>query len=262
MSYASIQEAHGIDFARQINSIDSPALSSLNPSRPNDFSPGYFAKNKNTKRRANNMADYDRQAHKNSFQIADNQNNRLLENEYRAWGDIENQQTKKDLISPDEYLKNSLENYDDFEPNGQAVEFGSVSSSPCQSYFYHLDTCRKCQNKLKKRVLRYFKALQRQNSAPSLPGVQGSVVSMDRELFSDYDDLDEILNLRPKEVENKVEKKEEQKVKEDFSVQEIKDNLGKDFTPAIFLILFGLFIIYAMDSSKNIFKKSFKIIKN
>ena len=94
---------------------------------------------------------------------------------YKGSGDY----SQIDELSPKEYLKKSLLkdrpitnsnnniNYYEAdisnEPQGFSsgiIEYKSLNKSYCKDYFYHLDNCKKCQNKLKKRVIRYFKVLQ------------------------------------------------------------------------------------------------------
>jgi len=163
---------------------------------------------------------------------------------------------------------------------GPVMTYGDVSrneQSPCQDYFYHLDTCRRCQKKLKKRVVRYLRALQRHDRNPMLPGTQGMTPSMDRELFSDYDDTDEMMIIQERkarsaprggEIQNKRGElclappskpipdrdPSNEDVQAMEEVQEGFANLGHDFTPGMFLILFGLFVIYSLDTSRKVIK--------
>lgn len=157
---------------------------------------------------------------------------------------------------------------------GQVMTYGDLQGNmeepQCNDYFFHLDTCRRCQKKLKKRVARYFKALQQHKLNPLLPGAQGvGSASADRELFSDYDDIDEMMNLarKPdiyqdkrgslcldppsKEIKGDTDQDVEanQKIQEGFRGNDID---LPDYTPSIFLLLFGLLVIYLMDRSGNL----------
>ena len=127
-----------------------------------------------------------------------------------------------------------------------------MNKSYCKDYFYHLDNCKKCQNKLKKRVIRYFKVLQNNNKTPLLPGTRDMKTDklIENELFSD--EKEDIYNYEPDNkiignVENsRSEKKQE--VIENFNVESSVN------TQVIFLIFFGLFIIYMLDNSNKILK--------
>jgi hypothetical protein len=151
---------------------------------------------------------------------------------------------------------------------GPMMTYGDMEKSPCQDYFYHLDTCRRCQRKLKKRVARYFRALQRNHLNPLLPGAQGlGAASLDKELFTDYDDMDEMMNLarKPGVLQNKrgelcldppskpIKGDTNEDVETNQMIQENFGNIptGYDFTPAMYLLLFGLFVIYALDNSRK-----------
>lgn len=138
------------------------------------------------------------------------------------------------------------------EPVGYAgprIAYGNYDNSPCQSYFFHLDTCRRCQRKLKRRVLRYLRALQKSKQNPLLPGARGmDVSSADKELFRDsLADNEEPDPDTDEETEEKKESKE--KTTEGFT-----DGTRHNLFPAVFLMLFGLFVIFALDSSKKVFK--------
>ena len=194
---------------------------------------------------------------------------------YKGGGDY----SQIDELSPKEYLKKSLlkdrpitnsnNNIDYYEPNQNnssllqtsepqgfssgIKEYKSLNKSPCQDYFYHLDNCKKCQNKLKKRVIRYFKVLQDNNKTPLLPGTRDMKTNqlLERELFSD--EKEDIYNNEPNskynsKLDNKLDNKlinnidnfknEQQEVVENFNVGSHPN------TQAIFLMFFGLFIIY------------------
>jgi len=189
----------------------------------------------------------------------------------KAWGEIEpmsinydKSYPSPDKISPREHLKKSLlsdrgyrgesssdESKDVFEPRGylrSAKNYRTIKHDACQDYFYHLDTCRKCQAKLKKRVIRYFRALEKQRQNKSLlPGTHDMALNVDRELFTDeeFDVGEPEKKDFPKEI---FKEKPVKQTIENFSLE----NQG-NFQP-LFLIFFGLFIIYMLDNSRRILR--------
>lgn len=338
MSYASLSEVWGADFAHRMNPVSTQNPSqnqyvenSMNPTRNNNTLPG--DRSKTARYRAERRSLKDRKAHKESFTDVSGVRNKMAQSEFRPWGDEEDIYDQENSISPREYLERSLAGngnirrsrsgyppdsvgearvnqksinptdylvskrsgdvvYAPFNASGsQSLEpvgyggpittYGGTDRSPCKDYFYHLDTCRKCQRKLKRRVARYFRSLQRNKRNPLLPGVQGMTPSLDRELFSDYDDLDEMMMIEEKKArsdqvqnnrgelclsppsENIPSKNpDNEDVQAAEKVQEGFVDLGHDYTPGIFLILFGLFVIYSLDTSRKIFSGGgIKIIK-
>jgi hypothetical protein len=279
MSYCSLKEAYGEDFYNQVNNnhyLDpSPYTSSpMNPSRNNMYIPGSrdgseLSRVKNaqhTKMIAQKQSSNDLATHWNSFNSVSGRryekppkirNDSII----RAWGEVESEKySPVDELSPKEYLKKSLlhdrpirsphQDVSSYEPEGYSrtlTTYKNLNKSPCQDYFYHLDTCKKCQHKLKKRVVRYFKALQRHNRSPNtilLPGSKDMKTNqlLESELFRDDDELDEP-SVKIEEEKPKPKEKEKEIVSEGF--QNPVNNR------AMYLMLFGLFIIYALDQSKR-----------
>ena len=276
MSYCSLEEAYGTEFCQQVNnnymlgSSTPYNVSKMNPTRNDMYLPGSrhgteisrvkYAQD--SKQNALIQASQDTQIHRQSFDsisgvIPRSQNTKNI----TPWGDEidydENQSV--DETSPREHLKKSLlkdrtvtssngsENNDMYEPHGftSSNNYKTVENSKCQDYFFHLDTCKKCQNKLKKRVIRYFKVLQKYNKTPEdslLPGTRGMNTDylIDNELFSDNSDI----KINDKVIKNQTNSPE---VIENFS----NFNKCEPNTKAILLMLFGLFIIYTLDSLKK-----------
>lgn len=262
----------------------------MNPSRNNTYLPGSrngteLSRIKNvedSKQNALVQSSQDVLEHQRSFNSVstDSPNRRFEEappnpnniiNQERSWeqpngihyqggGDY----SQIDELSPKEFLKKSLlkdrpitnsnyntDNIDYYEPHGFTTgltEYKSLNKSPCNDYFYHLDTCKKCQNKLKKRVIRYFKALKDNDKTPMLPGTRDMRTNhlLERELFTDK--KEDIYNYEPdiKSIDNKYNDKSKQK--------EIVENFNEGSpsnTKAVFLMFFGLFIIYTLDNSSK-----------
>lgn len=294
MSYCSLEEAYGTDFYRQVNNdhhLDVSYQKQMNPSRNhNTYLPGErhgtelsrVKQARDSRKDAMRQSRNDVTSHRESFSsVSGNRRfeappNSRMEKTMRAWGEIEplsinydQNYPPPDEISPREHLKKSLLSdrgfsYHDegsvsnYEPQGyhkQMTNYKTIKHTPCQDYFYHLDTCKKCQAKLKKRVIRYFKALERQKRKTlSLPGTRDIGINADRELFTDEDyDIEypeiESGNQKNKDNEKDSEKKsDKKKIIENFS-------LDTSFnTQPLFLIFFGLFIIYMLDISKKIVK--------
>lgn len=339
MSYASIAEAHGVDFASQVNAKDSFKLltqqSSLNPSRSDNTLPGSRYGDQLSRsygiqdahRRAASQSKRDRRTQHESFASIspEFQQNHMKKSEFRPWGDQEEIEESWDrpstslTLSPQQYLQQSLvgngnldRSISGFPPGSieeervrssgrrkqkanigsriytpfNAIDDGSedgrylepvgyggptimyesdeLIKTPCQDYFYHLDTCRRCQKKLKKRVIRYFKVLQRNQLNPLLPGTQGlGAVSLDKELFTDYDEMDEMMAiarqppgtvLQNKRGELCLDPKPQQIEKDDLKEDFANIPVGYDYTPAMFLLIFGLLVIYALDHTGDILK--------
>jgi len=281
MSYCSLKEAYGEEFYNQVNNnyhmgtslYPNGNSSQRNPTRNTSYLPGARhgtnisrVKNaQNARYTAETQSAQDILTHRRSFNSVSGRRyeaeppNVSNDTTIRAWGEVEsNNYPSVDEMSPKEHLKKSLlrerpiqnPNYDDtvsaYEPEGYSrslTSYKKFDKSPCQDYFYHLDTCKKCQHKLKKRVIRYFKALQKHNKTPNLlPGTKDMKTNqmIDNELFRDEDEYD-----IPYEPEHKVETK-----------RNVKENVVENFqnptnTRAIFLMVFGLFIIYTLDNSKK-----------
>jgi hypothetical protein len=267
MSYASIEEAYGIDFANQINIHDS------------------FNK------LMNNMNPYT-----NSPQTNPETLNMQMQTNTKTYGN-KNKYTKKEKSKRDRMIhqKFSEEITEPFGFNHSVVNYKKIENSPCQNFFYHLDTCPHCQKKLKQRVLKYFASLQKNNLL--LPGASGlKISSIDKELFNNAGDSEEqqLLDLYPTrklydkgthELEYTVpdpEQKKSTKIEESEGFTEESEgfteesegfteesegfvDLGNDYTPAFFLLFFGLFVIFSLDKSRSFFKRgglgNFKIIR-
>lgn len=285
MSYCSLKEAYGEDFYNQVNNNyhlgSSPYTSTpMNPSRNNMYLPGSrdgseLSRVKNTqhtKLMAHKQSSEDTDTHWDSF---DSVSGRRYEkpptirndSTIRAWGEVESSEYPSvDEMSPKEYLKKSLlrdrpirsphQGVSSYEPEGYSrtlPTYKNLNKSPCQDYFYHLDTCKKCQHKLKKRVVRYFKALQQHNKTPTtllLPGTKDMKTNqlLESELFRDDDEFDE--------PDSKLEDVEKQKEKPNEKPNEIvmEGFQNPVNNRAMYLLLFGLFIIYTLDQSKTLTK--------
>lgn len=134
---------------------------------------------------------------------------------------------------------------------------GLPLAEPCQNYFFHLDTCVRCQQKLKKRVARYVHALRDRTDpkAQILPGAMGlGMASAERELFTDHDD--ETYRLRPR-IQDRVQQEgyarpEQKQPPTTMERNEVKEDFVGSTLPSSFLVLaFGLMVIWAMDGSKK-----------
>ena len=284
MSYCSLEEAYGKEFCQQVNNnymLGNSApytVSKMNPTRNDMYLPGArhdteisrVKYSQNAKQNALVQASQDIQTHRQSFDsisgvIPRSQSTKTI----TPWGDELNydEHQSVDELSPREHLKKSLlkdriitdsnygsENNDTmYEPQGflSSNHYKTLENSKCQDYFFHLDTCKKCQDKLKKRVIRYFKILQKYNKTPQdslLPGTRDRRTDylLDKELFSD--NADTPINDQYEVKKNKTNfNSNSPEVIENFS----NFNKCEPNTKAILLMLFGLFIIYALDSSKK-----------
>jgi len=282
MSYCSLKEAYGEDFYNQVNNnyhlgpsySDSSAM---NPTRNNMYHPGArhgteisrVENVKNARRIAEEQSSADILTHKRSFSSVSGR--RYEEPPHigndttiRAWGEAEsNNYPSVNEMSPKEHLKKSLlrdrpyqnANQDEsrvYEPSGYSgflTTYKNLNKSPCQDYFYHLDTCKKCQHKLKKRVVRYFKALQKHNRTSNtvlLPGIKDMKTNqlLESELFRDDDETDPY----EREIKEETNKEEKPKEKTEKVVEGFQNPVNNK---AIYLLLFGLFIIYTLDNSKK-----------
>jgi hypothetical protein len=155
---------------------------------------------------------------------------------------------------------------------GTEMTFGPVDRGTCKDYFGHLDRCRKCQRRLKKRVVRYFRAMQRAQNTRMLPGARGmenfSPETIERELFTDRPEDDEP-PVAPKllphsKMEPTYHKKQTEEKEDDKKDPGIVENFSNasNMMPSAFLLIFGLLIIFVMDSSRNSLAKGLsKIIK-
>jgi len=278
MSYCSLKEAYGEDFYNQVNNnyhlsqsyFDS---SPMNPTRNKTYHPGVrngseisrIENVQNAKELAKQQSSSDILTHKRSFSSVSGRRyeeppNISNDTTIRAWGEIEsNDYPSVDEMSPKEHLKKSLlrdrqyqnSNHNEetiYEPSGYSgflTTYKNLNKSPCQDYFYHLDTCKKCQNKLKKRVIRYFKALQKHNKTSNtilLSGTKDMKTNqlLESELFRDEDEND---IYEPEVKQEPVQEKTNEIVTEGF--QNPVNN------KAVYLLLFGLFIIYTLDNSKK-----------
>jgi hypothetical protein len=259
MSYCSLEEAYGTDFCKQVNNnyMLNPTpytISNMNPNR-NTFLPGErynLDRTKNyqdSKKNAHIQSNQDVQLHRQSF-------NSIEENKIKKtimpWGDEinENELINESIneLSPRENLKKSLLNdrpindqilsQGTYEPKGYSNinSYKTLESSQCKDFFFHLDSCKKCQDKMKKRVNRYIKSLQ--DKPDNLPGTFGmSYDLIDKQLFSDGINYESKPNIK---LDTKLNI-------EHFSNY---DNNSK----AIILLFFGLFIIYILDTSKKLIK--------
>ena len=190
MSYCSLEEAYGKDFCNQVNNDNmlgystSSSVSKMNPNR-NTFLPGVRHDLKTNSQSVMKQATQDIREHRKSFDSIKT---------IMPWGEEE------DELSPREYLKQSLlkdrvikSSGETNEPSGfsNSSNYKALENSKCQDFFFHLDTCKKCQHKMKRRVVRYLKALQKYKSSDySLPGLSNvnSEELLDKELFSDGTD--------------------------------------------------------------------------
>jgi hypothetical protein len=141
MAYCSLEEAYGSDFAKQVNNQYAP--SKMNPTRNR----ADLIKHK--KQEAVKQSEEDTDIHYGSFK------------DVSKWNDE---------LSPKEFLKQSLlrdrkikkVKTDNYEPSGysEVIKYSSLETDPCNDYFYHLDTCRRCQARLKKRISNYMKTIK------------------------------------------------------------------------------------------------------
>lgn len=287
MSYCSLKEAYGEEFYNQVNNnyhmgtslYPNGNSSQRNPTRNTSYLPGARhgtnisrVKNaQNARYTAETQSAQDILTHRRSFNSVSGRRyeaeppNVSNDTTIRAWGEVEsNNYPSVDEMSPKEHLKKSLlrerpiqnPNYDDtvsaYEPEGYSrslTSYKKFDKSPCQDYFYHLDTCKKCQHKLKKRVVRYFKALQKHNRTSNtvlLPGIKDMKTNqlLESELFRDDDETDPY----EREIKEETNKEEKPKEKTEKVVEGFQNPVNNK---AIYLLLFGLFIIYTLDNSKK-----------
>lgn len=289
MSYCSLKEAYGEDFQNQVNfSLNkNNDHKKMNPTRNSMFLSGSrngseisrVGNIENARQIAEAQSSNDILAHKRSFSSVSGRRYEeppLIKNEttIRAWGETENHLDDSNNlehgyplvsdISPKEHLKKSLlrdrpykeqhYNKDEYyrgvyEPSGNLetlARYKNLEQSKCNDYFYHLDTCKKCQNKLKKRVVRYLKALQNNKRMNLLPGSSGvnSHLLIEKELFRDDDDEHNDVN-ETKPLSNKKHIPKENLI-ENFS--------NPTNNKALYLLLFGIFVIYTLDNSNKMLK--------
>lgn len=259
MTYCSLKEAYGDDF--EINNVNTqPFETKTNPNRYNDnnYSTSRIGNISDINKYAHQLSQQDSITHKNSFNdvspygsLAANPPVLKHSNEIKAWGEVRPESYEDPSVSdenPREMLKMSLLKERPSIPTSTSEPLGydtnSVykmvrKNSKCNDYFHHLDTCKSCQNKLKKRVIRYFNLLQKNKNKQILPGSNGmnSNLIMDRELFYDNDSENEM-------VENKPIQKQ---ITEGFSNYN-KEDKNKNL---LMLMVFGLVIIYTMDVMRN-----------
>ena len=243
MSYCSLEEAYGEDFAKKVGSpqYDDEPYYGLSRLESSD-------KNKN-----NTFKQYNQhlENHKQSF----------VELDYnKLWGEQFENASK---LSPREYLKQSIlgnrPNPTSFqtninnEPEGvseRSTKYGQIVNSECNDFFYHLDTCKKCQHRLRKRVRKYIKKLYKQNQTELKSGMSGFYDNGDRELFTDETDDDETDDDETDDEEtnesNFSSNKKTEKVVEGFQTQHNKNDLS-----AFLLMAFGIIVIYGLDTMKK-----------
>ena len=280
MSYCSLEEAYGKDFCNQVNDnymlgYSAPyTTNKMNPTRNDMYIQGsrYGTEisrvkySKDTQKNAIIQANQDIFTHRKSFDsisgvIPENKSVKTI----TPWGDeIDyNENEMINELSPREILKKSLlkdrvitnsnnkiENNDFiYEPQGfsNLNNYKTLENGICQNYFHHIDTCKKCQHRLKKRVIRYFKILNKNNKTPEeshLPGTSGmnTNYSFDRELFNDNINLNDQYEINKNTIN--LQKSE---LIENFS----NFNNNNQYTKAFLLMIFGLFIIYVLDFSKK-----------
>ncbi len=240
MTYASLSEVYGNDFSSLMNPKDKQQQDQYITRKTN---PNTINNNRSTnlvdiKNNSVIQEQMDYNTHTNSFKdISPSKSNNNYE---RAWEN--NEMTM--MLSPKENLKQSLLKDRNIQSMGtpsadpsaysQMNPYKSFHRTECDDMFYHLDSCRKCQAKLKKRVVRYFNMLQQNNKSLLLPGTSG----MDSQLFIDPPQP-ETENIQPEPAQVK-----KQEVKENFLNK-------KDKNSGIFLMLFGLFVLYALDSQSK-----------
>jgi len=233
MTYASLSEVYGTDFSNLVNPQKQQQYVTKK-SNPNVMNHNRSRNLKELKNQSMIQQEMDYDTQMQSFNSVSSNNNVMYRE--RAW---DNGNEMVNMLSPKEHLKQSLlknrkittESMVQQEPDGYSHmnPYKTFERTKCDDMFFHLDTCRRCQNKLKKRVIRYFNLLKEQNQDNVLlPGASG----MDSELFIDTE-----VKSQPKVVHHKKE------VKENFTNK-------KSFDSKILLLLFGLFIIYSLDSQK------------
>lgn len=267
MQYASLAEAFGDDFAQQV-STQHPLYSVRNDQLPTTQK---VAQKRAIKDRTNSRESFYDESVPSSLAPRWKHSQK---NHINAWGDEENQESGDELddVRP-RAEKNKFTNYNPVptllseKPSSTDVDFsgvgyggpdmslGTLEESNCRNYFYHLDRCQKCQQRLKKRVVRYLRALQSSGSAKALlPGARGANLP-DQELFLDRPE-DSVVNTQHEEKMIIKEKEEQpkQQLKENFT------NQDDSILPALFLMAFGILILFVLDQSRK--SSSFtKIIK-
>ena len=284
MSYCPLEEAYGKDFYNQVNNIAYKKtqydINNLNPSRNYSYvSP--LTNSQDTQQYAMYQSKQDSRNHRNSFNSTnpDNVNKKRL----TAWGDEESEENDENdendknenngnnlnnenlnQLSPREYLKQSLlkdriiksPDYEksNYEPKGFSSinNYKQVENSECEDYFFHLDTCKKCQSRMKKRVMKYFKLLKKNGKLTDNYFNTGANdmktdYVLDRELFSDNSKIDNSLDNK----DNKNNKDKTDKTNKDDIEHFTQFNDSDPTTKGVILLLFGLFIIYTIDSFKK-----------
>ena len=227
MSYCSLEEAYGEDFANKVNpSSESMVYMYKNDADLEDSRVDSYEKNK---RKIHEESDRYVRNHKKSF--IDPYDEKLLKLTPK-------ENLKRSLLSDRPYLKYTTEQ---FEPEGVSEKFsryGQIVNSECNDFFYHLDTCKKCQNRLKKRIRRYIKKLQESNNTTFNPGMIGYCSNQDRELFKDK--------------EEDVEEDVEEENTETFKNNTIKEGFQtkKNDISSLLLMIFGVLVIYGLDTVK------------
>lgn len=234
MTYASLSEAYGKDFSNQMNPPQQQQQYVTRKTNPNVINNNRSDNLREIKNDSSLQQEMDYNTHKSSFQDVSQVNNNNINYE-RAW---DNNTEMTMMLSPKENLKQSLLKDRNIQSMGVATQepegysqlnpYKNFNKTKCDDMFYHLDSCRKCQNKLKKRVIRYFNMLQQNNKSLLLPGGSG----MGSELF-----IDDPIQEQPDPVP--VSKP----VQENFVNK-------KDMNSGIFLLLFGVFVLYALDAQK------------
>lgn len=269
MTYCSLHEAFGEDFEIQ-NVKPNRFETKMNPSR-NNYANSRTYNVKDIQSFAHQLKNQDYESHRKTFHstslFGEKSEGRRFEAEppilkhskqIKAWGEVSEDSPYKDVSvseeNPRDMLKKSLmrerPSYDlstsSNEPSGYDSD-GTYKlvrkNRKCRDYFYHLDTCKKCQHKLKKRVVNYMKYLQRNKNRQVLPGSSGMNTNliMDRELFNDNDHDDSDTQI---EVSKKTRKTN---TYEGFSNYK-KDDKTKNL---LMLMIFGLITIYVMDTLKK-----------
>ena len=290
-SYCSIEEAHGSDFYNQINNqlnngVGRNDFNQSNPTRYNQYN--FYEQNKINqlsgqhldiqssqqnispvqnqilnKNKAQQQSNLDYNAHKNSFNSIGIPPMSQIKNVERAWGNnsVINDETENDpreilkksllrnrIVNNDEIVNSHYSNLNKspYEPSGYSLDriygYKKVNKTPCDAFFEHLDSCSKCQKRLKKRVMRYIKTLEKFKNNKLMPN---SMYHPDSELFIDKNDNENLIEYKNKNAERKEKNKK-------LEIENFSDYKKIKSEPA-FLLFFGLFIIFMMDSSKNIF---------
>lgn len=292
MTYCSLQEAYGDDFEIQNVNTSKKFETGMNPNR-NNYANSRTHNVSNIQSFAHQLKNQDYKNHKATFHSSslygEKSEGRTFEeerrfeggrrfeaeppvlkhsNQLKAWGNVQEDSPYKDISVSDEnprdMLKRSLmrdrPSYDLTTSSHEPAGYNSEGTyklvrrhSKCRDYFHHLDTCKKCQDKLKKRVIKYFNLLQKSKNKQILPGSNGMNANlvMDRELFHDNDH--DVNNIKVDDIKvNNIkfdDKTNNQKNNiEGFSDYSKEKNKNKNI---LMLMVFGLITIYVMDSLKN-----------